>query len=326
MIPALRIPLLNRSTILLALVAAVAAAWWAFAPAPPEVVVARQRRPANLELAGGTLYWTTVEDGLVHALREGRDEPLPGTQSFRVGPSYGGQHGSFLAVEQDGTIHWTVLPTSYAPQPNGELLTLSSDGTAAQSRVATVSYASGLAARDGKVFLAADGKLQAFGGAASPLVLSTHQISAVAADERHVYWAEGYPVIGIHAASHDGRGARVLAAGVGAQQIDASDPERLVILDYDSISILPKAGGTAEQRSTARTALSWTNDSYSRLTVSGGDIFVTTMQGSVVRVPLSGGEPATLARRQRSPWGIAADERWVYWAEADAGRIRRVPR
>ena len=66
-----------------------------------------------------------------------------------------------------------------------------------------------------------------------------------------------------------------------------------------------------------------------RLRVADGNVYWSNDgnggAGSVMRVPVSGGVPVTIANAQ-TPGGIAVDATFVYWTDSTAGTVSRAPR
>ena len=46
--------------------------------------------------------------------------------------------------------------------------------------------------------------------------------------------------------------------------------------------------------------------------------------GTVMKVPIGGGTPITLACAQTQPWGIAVDATSVYWTNLSDGTVMKV--
>ncbi len=53
--------------------------------------------------------------------------------------------------------------------------------------------------------------------------------------------------------------------------------------------------------------------------------FTTEIGGAVMKVPLGGGSPTTLAAGQTEPFGIAVDAAYVYWTAFGDGTVMKVP-
>jgi hypothetical protein len=65
-----------------------------------------------------------------------------------------------------------------------------------------------------------------------------------------------------------------------------------------------------------RTSVYWTDT---------GLITSATVSGTVMKIPLAGGTPTTLASGQDQPYGIAVDTSAVYWTNRRDGRVMKVP-
>ena len=65
----------------------------------------------------------------------------------------------------------------------------------------------------------------------------------------------------------------------------------------------------------------WTNYDNGYGPSAGG----STTSGTVMKVPLTGGTPVTLAQGLQNPWGIALDATNVYFSNAGGGTIKSVP-
>ena len=47
--------------------------------------------------------------------------------------------------------------------------------------------------------------------------------------------------------------------------------------------------------------------------------------GTVMKVPLAGGTPTTLASGLPAPWGIAVDATSIYWVNSGDGTVMKMP-
>src|SRR5579863_3694014 len=103
-----------------------------------------------------------------------------------------------------------------------------------------------------------------------------------------------------------GCGGSVLA-GPGSAQNDSGAESDSDIGDSSRMTTTLVSGGYPE----------W-------LAVDSRNVYWTTGPGSVLKVPIGGGSPTTLASGQNSPQGIAVDATSVYWTTED-GNVMAVP-
>jgi hypothetical protein len=87
-------------------------------------------------------------------------------------------------------------------------------------------------------------------------------------------------------------------------------------------------GASDEAGSTVLTLVSGDLACPINIVVDATSVYWTANGGSVMKVPIDGGTPTTLASGQSTPWGIAVDATSVYWVDVgngNDGSVMKVP-
>jgi hypothetical protein len=88
-------------------------------------------------------------------------------------------------------------------------------------------------------------------------------------------------------------------------------------------------GASEEGGSTVVTLVSGDEACPINIVVDATSVYWTSNGGSVMKVPIDGGTPTTLASGPGTPWGIAVDATNVYWVDVgglgDDGSVMKVP-
>ncbi len=178
------------------------------------------------------------------------------------------------------------------------------------------------------------------GGTPTQLAADQSPSFGITTDEANVYWTAGFVAsLGFSSWADDGQVLKVPKSGAGPVTVLASGqsaPWGIVVsggslywAEYGTGAIMSvsvnggqpiliqggQAGPTA--LTTDGTYLYWTNDgtAFDSTSLSSTILSVLPMpDASIVKKPLAGGDPVTLASGLQSPgWGIAVDGTNVYW-------------
>jgi hypothetical protein len=135
-------------------------------------------------------------------------------------------------------------------------------------------------------------------GGGTPTTLTSGQVfpDSIAIDATNVYW--------VNSAGYPGTGT------VMKMPIGGGTPTTLASGQNFPLSITVDA-----------TSVYWTN--RGARVASGGT--TTTTGNNVMKVPIDGGTPTTLASAsgQSEPWGIAVDATSVYWTDLTGGTVMK---
>jgi hypothetical protein len=154
------------------------------------------------------------------------------------------------------------------------------------------------------------------GGDIETLAANQGDVGGIATDGATVYW-DTYP-----------------AGSLYAKPLDASGPAT-VLDDGPNLTGMRLAGGFLyyiEDNSLRRVKIgaATTQSPYlgraGTFELANDDAFLYAASATgdaIVRVPIAGGDPDELAPAS-APWGVAADDAFVYWANEDSGDVSKV--
>jgi hypothetical protein len=220
----------------------------------------------------------------------------------------------------------TLTPTSEAPvfAVDAAHLYWASDG-ASLHRVplgggeteilAPVIEVGGLALDDSDVFFTDDTYVRSIpktGGAVTDLVTVTNALVGVVVDDDSVFFFRGTTNGSLHRVAKSGAEPKVL---IGSTEIDD------IAIDELRVYITLRAEGPYGIDKTGTNGALLTRHPGARsIAVDATDVYFTTDDGSVLRVPKAGGEARLVAEGQGVVTDVAVDDTSVYWTRvADAG-------
>jgi len=154
------------------------------------------------------------------------------------------------------------------------------------------------------------------GGSVLALAAGVDEMTAVVADGSHVYWTDyDGTSFEVRRSTLDDAGVTTLASMPVERQgaILAQNDASVFWTTGSGIGEVAKGGGGA---ATLASSSGWSPD---QLVADSTDVYISNGYGSVLRVPLDGGAPATLAVESAAtaPVALCADGSTVYWLSMD---------
>jgi hypothetical protein len=155
------------------------------------------------------------------------------------------------------------------------------------------------------------------------LQIDPMMLSSLASDGTNLYWSVwGYPEMGggVWQAPISGGDPMWLTPNVqngGANGL-AVDATSIYWTHQEGVTSMPIGGGTPRPIAAA--------DRASGIALDATNVYWTSLgEGSVMKVPIGGGDATVLASGQSEPAAIAVDAANVYWRNSGDGTIKKVP-
>jgi hypothetical protein len=258
------------------------------------VIADDQTSPAGIALDVANLYWVdteTVGDGSYDYVAPVMQLTQSGGTPVSLASSL--DNGSGIALDATH-VYWTTIGTAAKSYNDGTVMKAPKGGGGAPVTLATgvpdpwgpivVAHATVYWA-DGGGGAGAISSVPSGGGEVRSLVSATIMPIAIAVDATNVYWTDDS------------------APGVLKVPVSGGTPTTL-------------ASGTVPQGiAIDATSVYWADSGAGATFESCAGIGTVTSNGTITKVPLSGGTPTTLASGRLCPFNIVVDGTSVYWSE-----------
>ena len=235
-----------------------------------------------------------------------------------------------IAVSATG-VYWTNI--NY-----GTVMTVYLDGGTPTAVTRTAGYPDAIAVDTTCVYWSDDlagavMKVPLNGGVVTKLVSGQSTLGAIAVGATSIYWITGDAVMKVPL---DGGDVATLAYGQSSPAGIAVDARNVYWTNMGSgpfggtMMKVPLNGGipatlAATQLNPGDVAVDATSVFPVVIAVDATGVYWTDGGGgNVMKVPLGGGTPTTLASEQDGPWGIAVDSTSVYWANRSDGTVMKL--